>query len=80
MLANEDVDLLLLDVIMPDMYGYELVKTVYGKYPKIKIQLISGLSDSEQGSVHGLVGSKGLLSKPYSFEVLLKRIRKLLDN
>ena len=45
-LNNEHIDLLLTDVIMPDIDGYQLVSLAREINPKIKLQLISGFSDS----------------------------------
>lgn len=78
-LKNKSIDLLLSDIIMPDMDGYELAATVQKKYPTVKIQLASGFSDDRH--LHNLDETlhKNLLHKPYQAQTLLKRIRKLLD-
>ena len=78
-LRHETVDLLLSDVIMPGMNGYELAQQVMQYYPQTKIQMASGFSDnyhtdSVDPSLHEL-----RLQKPYTSEALLLRVRKLLD-
>jgi len=72
-------DLLLMDVIMPEMDGYQLAKIVKEKYPGVKIQLVSGYSDGRHVSMKDSVLSENLIHKPYRAEVLLKRIRELLS-
>lgn len=79
-LEKKPIDLLLSDVVMPEMDGYQLASIVKEKHPTVKIQLASGFSDDRQknytidDSLH-----KNLLDKPFKSQKLLKRIRELLD-
>jgi len=79
-LKQQAVDLLFCDIIMPDMDGYELAGIVRQKYPEIKIQLASGFTDDHHVGMIDDDLHKNLLYKPYASQVLLKRIRKLLDH
>lgn len=79
-LKNNRIDLMLTDVIMPDMDGYQLAAKVRSQYPEIKIQLASGFSghdpvNDEDKSLH-----RNLLQIPYNSKALLKKIRGLLDS
>jgi len=76
---NEDIQLLLSDIIMPNMNGLELARRVKQDYPNVLIQLVSGFSgaipqDPNQEDLH-----KTTLRKPYRKHELLKRLRELLD-
>ena len=78
-LKTEHVDLLLSDIIMPGMDGYELAATVTKQYPDIKIQLASGFNDEKhKGLVEEELHQK-ILHKPYNAQTLLESIRNLLD-
>jgi len=79
-LKKESVDLMLSDVIMPDTDGFKLANAVQKKYPKIKIQLISGFSDNRHVNSSDKSLNDNLIHKPYNSQVLLTRIRELLDN
>lgn len=78
-LETNHVDLMLSDIIMPNMDGYQLAAKVAEKHPNIIIQLVSGFSDNlDQFSLIDKQHNN-LLLKPYSIDTLLTRIRKLLD-
>lgn len=79
LLKKQSFDLMLSDVVMTGMDGYELAKQVREKYSDMKIQLASGFSDNwkHDETVRDLEIS--LLQKPYRKEELLIRVRKLLD-
>ncbi len=79
-MATEHIDLLISDVIMPDMNGYKLASIVQQKYPNIKIQLASGYSGEEQLHKVDENLSQNLLQKPYNAQMLLKRIQILLQH
>jgi len=75
---SKSVDVLLSDVIMPDMDGYQLAAIVIKKYPNIKIQMASGFSDDRHLDIIDENFREALLNKPYHSTALLKRIRELL--
>ena len=78
-LETTAVDLLLSDVIMPDMDGYALAAQVKERYPFIKVQLTSGYAEMDHVSKVDEELQRKLLAKPYSLESLLRCIRELLD-
>ena len=78
-LENESVDLMLSDIIMPGMDGYQLVTEVEKRYPKIKILMTSGFSDEHKVNLVNDVLHQQRLHKPFSSAKLLTRIRELLD-
>ena len=70
---------MLSDIIMPDMNGYELAKRAREKYPQLKIQLASGFADDRGKNDIDSDIKDNILQKPYNFQLLMSRIRKLLD-
>ncbi len=78
LLKTEAIDLLLSDIIMPEMDGYELAAIVGELYPDIKIQLASGFNDERHMNMVDESLQQNLLYKPYSSDTLLKRMRELL--
>jgi PAS domain S-box-containing protein len=78
-LEHESMDIMISDVIMPRIDGYQLAAIVRQKYPDIKIQLVSGFSGHRNVDVADIDLQQNLLRKPVNSHVLLERIRKLLD-
>jgi CheY-like chemotaxis protein len=73
-------DLLLLDVMMPDMSGYEVTECIRqnDKLPFIPILLITAYD--EVNVVEGLkIGANGFIGKPIDFDLLLTKIREILS-
>ena len=77
-LESNDIDLLLSDVVMPNMDGYKLAAKVRKKYPNIKIQLVSGFDDNRKRTKEDELLYKHLLNKPYNSSSLLDAVTKCL--
>lgn len=74
-------DLILLDVVMPDMDGYEVCRLLKGDpdtrdIPVIFITSMDGEDDEERGL---LVGAIDYIRKPYSLSILRVRIQNHLE-
>jgi PAS domain S-box-containing protein len=73
------VDLLLTDVIMPQMSGSELAHQLRGKKPQLKILFMSGYTNDMIESHGVLNGETGFLQKPFTSEKLGRTVREVLD-
>lgn len=78
MLKSNKVSLIISDVIMPVMDGYQLVDQVQSKYPEIKILLTSGFTDRRTLDHKDQNEKRKLLYKPYTSVELLGRVAELL--
>lgn len=79
-LSRNKIDIIVSDVIMPGMNGFELAKKVESLYPEIKIQLVSGYAGTHDTIDKDNRYLKTLLDKPYSSDALFTRIRDKLDS
>ncbi len=74
----EDYDLIILDVMMPVMNGYEVVKKLRASANHTPVLMLTAKTQNKD-VVTGLdSGADDYLSKPFAFEVLLARVRALL--
>jgi DNA-binding response OmpR family regulator len=72
------MDLVLMDVGLPDMDGREAVKTIRSNGYKGPVIMLTG-HDSEADTIEGLeAGANDYVAKPFRFAVLLARIRAQL--
>jgi PAS domain S-box-containing protein len=75
-----DIDLLISDVVMPDISGRELVRRVLADNPDLNILYISGYTD-ETTLHHGVKDDVlPLLKKPFSPNALARKVREILDS
>ncbi|HWZ97068.1 MAG TPA: PAS domain S-box protein [Candidatus Dormibacteraeota bacterium] len=73
-------DLLLTDVVMPGMNGRVLAEQLAPRQPGMKILYMSGYTDSFIAG-HGVLDPQThLLHKPFTEEVLLRKVREVLDS
>ena len=73
-----DYDLLILDVMLPGKNGYEIVHDLRKEEKAVPILLLTAM-DSTEDVVRGLdAGADDYLTKPFSFDELLARVRALL--
>lgn len=76
--ADRQYDLILLDVMMPDLSGFDVLKQIRHKGIKTPILMLTAKGD-EMDRVLGLeLGADDYLPKPYSHRELVARIRALI--
>lgn len=77
LLEKEKIDLVILDVTLPDGDGFDLYKIIHRKYDISTIFLTA--KDDENDIVKGLeLGAEDYVTKPFSTRELLARINKIM--
>ena len=79
-LENEDIDLIVSDVMMPEMDGIEFCKYVKGnlEVSHIPVILLTAKNKEEDRAEAYEVGADAFIAKPFNLAVLHARIRNLL--
>jgi diguanylate cyclase (GGDEF)-like protein/PAS domain S-box-containing protein len=73
------VDLLIADVVMPEMNGRDLANRVTAMRPGVRTLFISGHIDDLIDQHGGFTAGSGYLEKPFSPDALLRKVRELLE-
>jgi len=77
-LAQADVDAIVLDVLMPNLDGFEVCRRLRGNGNRTPILILTA-RDSEEDTIRGLdLGADDYLVKPFALGELLARVRALL--
>ena len=71
---NNDVDLVLLDIVMPELDGYEVCRKIR-KISDVPVVFISALQSMEDKTKAFEAGGNDFITKPYIKEEILYRIR-----
>jgi len=76
----ETIDLVILDMIMPDIGGAETFEFLKMVNPDIKAILSTGYSIDGQAAGIMNSGCKAFIQKPFNIQILSRKIRDVLDN
>lgn len=72
-----EFDLLILDISMPGMSGFEALYKIKIRYPLVKVLILSALSEDAYALKSLKAGASGFLNKESSPEELVKAVRKI---
>jgi signal transduction histidine kinase len=84
LIDNEDLpqklDLLLTDIVMPRLTGTALADKMRGRYADLRIVFMSGYADESLAKQGTLEAGTAFIQKPFTLEVLARKIRQVLDS
>jgi PAS domain S-box-containing protein len=73
------IDLLLTDIVMPDMSGRDLAETLRRLRPGLKCLFMSGFSANRLAGISRFDGEQQFIAKPFSLVALAEKVRAVLD-
>jgi signal transduction histidine kinase/CheY-like chemotaxis protein len=77
--GRKKVNLLITDIIMPEMGGKELVENIISVREDLKVLFTSGYTDAHIVRQGILEAGINFIQKPYSIQALAKKVREVLD-
>ncbi len=77
--GGEGSDLVILDLMLPGMSGYEICRTIREKDSRVPIMVLSARTLSEDRSHAFDCGADQYVTKPFALPELLSRVRNLLE-
>jgi DNA-binding NtrC family response regulator len=77
-LRNKNYDVILLDIKMPRVSGFEVLKFVQQKSPKTKVIMLTAYADVKNAIEAVKLGACDFISKPYDLDDVLTSISKAL--
>lgn len=73
---GNSIDLMISDVVLPDVNGFDLARSMSERTPGLKVLLMSGCAHSPQEPVP----KSSFIEKPFSTEELARAVRAALDS
>jgi two-component system cell cycle sensor histidine kinase/response regulator CckA len=77
--STSPIDLLITDVLLPDIGGGEVAREIVRVQPQIRVLYLSGFSNETLADQGIAAAPANFIQKPFSSEVLRERIRSLLN-
>ncbi len=73
------IDMMISDVVMPGISGYDLARRLKGIRPSLAVLFISGYADRTVAGAHKVDPNTPYLQKPFTSASLASRVREILD-
>ncbi len=80
LVKGNNFDLVLLDIKMPNVDGFEVLKYVKENKPDIKVIMLTGFADLKNAIESKRLGAEDFVSKPYDLVDLLTTIERVLSD
>jgi CheY-like chemotaxis protein len=77
--ASDDIRLIILDMIMPEMDGVAALRAIRQKTPDVKVLVSSGYTSPEKAPILEALGIEGFVQKPFEVVKLAATVRDVLD-
>jgi two-component system, cell cycle sensor histidine kinase and response regulator CckA len=73
------IDLVLTDLVMPEMGGHELVELLRVRDPALRVVFMSGYTETNVANNGSLPAGTGFVEKPFTVDALMRQVREVLD-
>lgn len=77
--ADGRIDLLLADLVMPQMGGQVLAQRLQALRPDLKVIYVPGYADDALGDRQVLAADAASIQKPFPLDTLARKVREICD-
>jgi len=78
-LKEHVVNVILTDLQMPVMDGFELLSILYERYPHLPVLVMTGLAESSHNNTPLSMGALRIIPKPVKLSVLVEQVKEAAD-
>lgn len=75
--AHPDLSLVILDVMLPELNGFEVAKVIRAKAPRLGILMLTARTGDEDRVTGFEAGADDYLAKPFNLQELILRVRRM---
>ena len=78
-ISTQNPQLVILDIKMPEISGYSLLRQIKKRYPKIPVMIMTAYSNifTEQDILQ--MGADGYLKKPFEIQEMLTKVKQFVN-
>ena len=77
--SSESIDLIISDLVMPEMGGRELAAEVRARHPHVRMLFMSGYTEDAALRRNVLDPAEAFIGKPFTLDALTRKVRDVLD-
>ncbi len=78
MASHDHFDVVIIDIVMPEMDGITLTKALLRQFPNLFIMVMSGHYDEESMESAVAAGAHDFIKKPFSLEEIDMRLQRMI--
>lgn len=78
-MSKQHFDIVMLDIVMPEISGVETLRTIKEKYKETEVVMISAYADKEKAISTFRLGACDLIEKPFESNEMLNTITRYLE-
>jgi DNA-binding NtrC family response regulator len=79
-LGDESFDAVLLDIMMPNRNGFEVLKYITKHHPATKTVMLTGYADLKSAVEAKQLGAVEYITKPYKLQTILSTLHRVLPS
>lgn len=80
MIEADTPEIVILDVMMPGIGGFEVLRRIKKQYPQLPVILLTGRGSEKEGIKGMQLGAFDYLMKPLNIEELIKKMQEAIES